>query len=361
LAGLPLTSQYPKPLLFQQSPLLKSASPGKLKAEERHDGMRIDSAAEMLEQRLNRSPAPNAAPILENHPTRSATTIDGWRSVLFGMPFVAGGVFIGVLALGVVPGSKEVPGWVMGVFGALFFFSGLFFVIHGLLGAARKSRYLSDVAQRPNQPWLCDFHWSQEGIAFSAFNAMLGRLLAALVWTAFPTLFVWVGLNLRGARVFLYFSLFPALCSLIFWYRWAQMLADLIRYGNSFLRYDSFPYFLGGTLGARLRAPHHVLDIDALTATLRCVQEQYVTSGSGSHRSTRVVCYELYKDSTTLTRERLAGYAGGEIPVEFRLPVGQPATSLASTPPVYWEIEFRGKSVKVSYEAYFLVPVYKAS
>ena len=319
------------------------------------------NATEILEQRLNPGAAPSPGPILENHPTQSATAIDGWRSALFGIPFVAAGILIGLLALGVVSASKGLPDWVMGVFGAMFFFGGLFFLIHGLLGIARKSRYFSDAAQRPDQPWLYDFHWSQEGIAFSAFNAMLGRLLAALVWTAFLIPFFWIGLNVRGARVFLIFSSLFALVGLVFWYRWAQMLADLLRYGNSFLSYDNFPYFLGETLRARLRAPHHVSDIEALSVTLRCVQEQYVTSGSGSNRTTRVVCCELYKEATTLNRERLAGFAGGEIPVEFRLPAGQPTTSLASTPPVYWEIEARGQSGKVSYEAYFLVPVYKAS
>lgn len=323
--------------------------------------MPTNSATEIVEQRLTPGGGPNPAPILKNHATRSPVALDGWPCFLFGMPFVVSGVFIGLVAIGVVAGKKGVPDWVMGVIGALFFFSGLFLVIHGFLGIVRKARYLRDAAQRPDQPWLYDFHWSQEGIAFSAFKTMLGRLVAALLWTAFLTPFVWIGLNVRGARAFLYPSLVFALFGLIFWYRWAQMVGDLVRYGNSFLSYDNFPYFLGGTLRARLRAPHHVSDIEALTVTLRCVQEQYVTSGSGEARSTNVVCYELYNEATTLTRERLASFAGGDITVEFRLPAGQPTTSLASTPPVYWEIEFRGGAGKVSYEAYFLVPVYKTS
>jgi hypothetical protein len=241
----------------------------------------------------------------------------------------------------------------------MFFFGGLFFLIHGLLGTARKAQYLSAMAQRPSQPWFCDFHWRQEGIAFSAFNAMLGRLLAALVWTAFLTPFFWIGLTVPEARVFLIFSTIFGLIGLVYWYRWAQMSADLLRYGNSFLNYDSFPYFLGGSLRARLRAPHHVSDIDALTLTLRCVQERYVATGNGRNRSSRVVCYELYKDAVTLSRDRLAGLAGGGIPIEFQLPANQSTTSLASTPPVYWEIEARGQSRTVGYQAYFLVPVYK--
>jgi hypothetical protein len=321
----------------------------------------MNSTTEILEQRLSPGPGPNPAPILENHPTQSATTIDGLRSALFGIPFIAAGVWISLAAFGFVSVRKHAPDWVIGITGSLFFLGGLFFVIHGLRGAVRKAQYLRDAAQRPGQPWLYDFHWRQEGIAFSAFNTMLERLLAALGWNAFLTPFFWIGLNVREARVVLIFSSLFAVIGLVFWYRWAQMLANLLRYGNSFLHYDSFPYFLGGTLHARLRTPHHVSDFEALTLTLRCVREQYVTTGSGKNRSSRVVCYELYQDATTLTRDRLVGFAGGEIPVEFRLPVGQHTTSFSSTPPIYWEIEARGQSGKVSYEAYFLVPAYRAS
>src|SRR5205807_2132898 len=188
---------------------------------------------EILEQRRNPGLGPNPAPILENHPTRSATTIDGWRSALFGIPFIAAGVWISLAAFGFLSVRKHASDWAMGIIGPLFLLGGLF---------------------------------------FSSFFAVLG---------------------------------------LFFWYRWAQMLADLLRYGNSFLTYDSFPYLLGGTLRARLRAPHHVSDIDALTFTLRCIQEHCVSTGSSGKRSTRVVCYELYKDTDTLNRDRLAGLAGG--------------------------------------------------
>ena len=139
------------------------------------------------------------------------------------------------------------------------------------------------------------------------------------------------------------------------------MLLNLLRYGNSFLAYQEFPFALGDTLRARLRPPHHVSAIDQLTLTLRCVQETYVTTGSGDSRSTNVVCYELYKNVATYGRDRLAGLAGNEIPIEFRLPADQLSTSLAATPPIYWEIEARGKARGVDYEAVFLVPVYKVS
>ena len=307
------------------------------------------------------APDTQGHPVLLNHRTQSATTINGWSSALFGVPFMAAGVFISLVAFNSIHARKNAPNWLIGIVAGMFFLGGVFFFLHGIHGVMRKAAYRREAAQRPSEPWLYDFHWRREGIAFSAFDDMLERLLAAMVWTTFLVPFAWVGMNVRGAWPFLAAVAIFGLLGLIFWFRWAQMLFDLVRYGNSFLVYESLPFALGGTLRARLRSPHHISAIDQLTLTLRCVQEKYVTSGTGQNRTTNVVCYEIYKDVTTCDRDRLTGLAGNDIPIEFRLPADEPATNLAATPPTYWEIEAKGKASGVDYEAVFLVPVYKVS
>jgi hypothetical protein len=304
---------------------------------------------------------PEGHTVLANHRSQSATTIHGWSSALFGVPFLAAGVFLGWLALDRWRGHSQAPDWLVGGVAAMFFFSGAFFTVHGVRGIMRRAAYRLEASQRPAEPWLYDFHWRREGIAFSAFDDMLERLLAAMVWTTFLVPFAWVGMNVRGAWPFLAAVGIFGLLGLIFWFRWAEMLVDLLRYGNSFLAYESLPFALGGMLRARLRSPHHISAIDELTLTLRCVEERYVTTGVGEDRATRVVCYETYKDVMRCDRDRLAGLAGNEISIEFRLPSDQPATNLSATPPTYWEIEARGKARGVDYEAVFLVPVYKVS
>jgi hypothetical protein len=299
--------------------------------------------------------------VLLNHPSQSVTAIDGWKSALFGTPFLVAGIFIGRVATNGSTVGKHAPDWLIGAVGAMFFFAGLFLFIHGVHGMVRKAAYEREASQRPGEPWLYDFHWHREGMAFAAFDDMLKRLLAALIWTAFLIPFGWIGANEKGAWPFLAGAAILGLFGLIFWYRWAAMLLDLFRYGNSFLTYESFPYSLGDTLRARLRSPHHVSTIDELTLTLRCVQEKYVTTGTGQNRSTNVVCYELYSDVITYDHERLTGFASGDIPIEFRVPSDQPATTLVATPPTYWEIEAKGKARGADYEAIFLVPVYKTS
>ena len=304
---------------------------------------------------------PGLPPVLLNHPTQSSAPIDGWKSILFGLPFLLIGLFMEATTFDFIPvHGKHAPEWMLSLIGVFFGLPGLFLVIHGVLGLIRKAAHDREAAQFPGQPWYSDHHWRKEGSTFSAFHAMVSRLIAALGWSAFLVPFFWIGLRERGmARVFLAGAILFALLGLIFWYRWAQMLADLLRYGNSFLNYDQFPYYLGSTLRARLRAPQHVSDLDELSFTLRCVQEKYVTTGTGNNRKTQVVCYELYTDSHTLSRDQIIGLAGGDIPIEFPLPPDQRTTTLCYNPPIYWEIEARGRSHAVAYEAYFLVPVYK--
>ena len=304
--------------------------------------------------------------VLENHRTQSAVAINGWRSVLFGSPFLAAGIFIEFVALNVVSAKKTAPDWLIGIIGGMFFLAGAFLVVHGLRDLMRKAIWRREAAAHPGEPWVYDYHWHREGISFSAFGDMLQRLVGALIWSVFLVPFAWVANTVRsGGWPFIigiaFFGFFLALGGLIFWYRWATMFLDFLRYGNSYLYYGTFPFTLGGQLRTRLHPPRNLAALEELTATLRCVQEMYITSGSSDNRSTKVVCYELYKDVLTLGRDRLIGLAGNDIPFEFPLPADGLPTTLASTPPVYWEIEVNGKARGVDYESCFLVPVYRQS
>ncbi len=322
----------------------------------------VSNGPNLLAQRMGIA-QPGSPPVLLGHPVQSTVALDGWKSVLFGLPFLLAGIGTLCAVLDIVHARKNAPGWLVALIGSFFFSAGAFLIVHGLRGAARHAVYQREAAEHPGEPWLADHHWHREGIAFSAFNAMLGRFVAVLCWNAFLIPFFWVGLNAHGVgRVFLVFASIFALIGLVFWGRWLQMLGELFRYGNTFVFYDEFPYFLGQTLHVRLRAPHHASALDELTFTLRCVQEKYVTTGSGRDRATRVICFELYNDALTLSREQLAGLAGGDISVEFKLPSDQPSTFLAAAPPTYWEIQAQGKANRgADLEAYFLVPVYNRS
>src|SRR5260370_31845599 len=101
----------------------------------------MNSTTEILEQRLNTGPGPNPTPILENHPTQSAATIDGLRSALFGIPFIAAGGLLPPSPFGAFSAPRHPPNWGVCILGPLFVFGGLFFPFNSLRRAPPDTRY----------------------------------------------------------------------------------------------------------------------------------------------------------------------------------------------------------------------------
>jgi uncharacterized membrane protein len=90
---------------------------------------------------------------LRNHQGRSATTIHGWPSVLFGMPFF--GVGVGALVVWrVAPEQVEGPTPLLLWFGVVFGLVGFSLILHGLKGLRRRARVAERKHAHPNEPWM---------------------------------------------------------------------------------------------------------------------------------------------------------------------------------------------------------------
>ena len=97
----------------------------------------ISEGANLLTER--RGVVPPGSPLaLLNHPAQSAAPIDGWKAVLFGLPFLLTGIGIALAALNVVNTRKNVPDWLIGLIGCFFFAAGACLIIHGLRGARQR-------------------------------------------------------------------------------------------------------------------------------------------------------------------------------------------------------------------------------
>jgi hypothetical protein len=70
------------------------------------------------------------APVLENHPTQSGTTVHRWSSVLLGLVSSGVGTFVCLQAW---------SSWVGRIAGLLFALVGIVFIGHGLRGVWRRA------------------------------------------------------------------------------------------------------------------------------------------------------------------------------------------------------------------------------
>lgn len=295
---------------------------------------------------------------LRNHPTRSAVAIQGWPSVLFGMPFLAAGLCVVGASVGLFgdqSAKMHAPAWVVGVCGALFALAGVFMISNGALGLRLRRRTARFRARFGAEPWAWDHPWTPSGARDSAARSIATGLLFALFWwgllvpfnqlafvqrvVPFPFtlvvgLFDTIGLAIVGHVIYL--------------------ALRRAKYGASELRFTRFPYHLGEPLEAALVRRGALATIPALDVTLRCVQERYEIRHSGRNKSHVVVCYELWSERLTI-RE----VPGADFHLRFSPPDTAPPTRLSERPARYWEIEVSAETPGIDYRARFLVPIYE--
>ena len=134
-----------------------------------------------------------------------------------------------------------------------------------------------------------------------------------------------------------------------------RLVARRLRYGRTRVRLNTFPFYVGNTFDLAYEGGAALADLQGLSATLRCVEEQIETWGHGKGRTTRSVCYQVYGDERTFDTD-----PHGRAALSFGLPADLPGNRLLETPPTYWELEVRAARPGVDYDGVFLMPVYRA-
>ena len=68
---------------------------------------------------------------------QSGTTIHGWGSVIFGIPFLGVGIMVFLVSIDVIhadPNDIHAPMWVLSACGAMFGLPGAWLLVHGARG-----------------------------------------------------------------------------------------------------------------------------------------------------------------------------------------------------------------------------------
>ncbi len=297
---------------------------------------------------------------LNNRQPVSRTTIHGWPSFFFGLPFAGMGTFILLMGLGKIevdPGKVHAPMWIIALFGLLFVLAGLSFIWHGLGGVRRKAKIKIVKTTRASSPWLWDYEWQALGISDNKLKKVMHGLIMLIVVGAFLAPFHWWAFvsdegSFMVKAMVVFFDLVFGLGG---GYYFLNNLALFLKYGNSRLRFSSFPFLLGDTLSVVLVGLPS--EINLLQLDLRFIEEQYETRGSGRNKESRVVCYQLYHEERTLKGREVA--SSGKLSLEWDLPNEPEMTStLSQRPARFWELEVKADTPGVDYHSRFLLPVY---
>jgi hypothetical protein len=281
--------------------------------------------------------------------------------VAFGLPFMAAGTALGLLARGVIPWGRggQMPDWLVTCLAALFFGSGVFLATKGVGALIGRARMKARRERYPGQPWRVDYPWDPAGASHNPGSSLPGQLAV----TIFMTLLL---------APFNYFAFYQPERAMPFWASAVVVLFDVVlvfvvvgmvltvvqqaKYGRARLAFQSFPFFLGDTLTARLGTSRAIGEFKKLTFTLRCIQELTVTSHRGTRTSIQTVCDQLWKEE--VTQEGGALREGNEVTIRFDLPEGDYGTHLAEPPARYWELAVVADTPGLDFSAKFLVPVY---
>ena len=292
----------------------------------------------------------------------SPTTVTGWPAVIFSFPVLGVGVFIVLLALDVVPSPDtnfRVSRELVAAFGGLFVLAGVSVLVQGLQSLAAQSKRKEILSRHPGQPWLADYPWDPKGISgdnlkkvYSIFGGMLGIIV-------FLVPFHWFAFFTKGVPPV--FGIFIGIFDLIlfcFVIYGIYLLLRFFKYGTSHLQFNQFPFLIGDQVNVTL-STKAIPGLKDMAVTLRCIEEQYETRGSGKNRHTVVVSYQLYADTLKVENAGAGQYNRFYLPVISSLPVDKNLeTALSARPAKYWQIEFKAATPGIDYVAGFLLPVY---
>jgi hypothetical protein len=315
-----------------------------------------------VEPKYDAAVAGTGGTALSNRAARSGTTIHGWPAVFAGMVVMGAGIALAALVTELIaPGAvkpRGMPRWILALSGLLFAFAGASAMIHGIVGVGRMARVRRQRAAHPDEPWRWDHRWNERAARDDTVGRARHFFVAATFLFVVMTPAHWIGFF--GPKLGLPFGIVALLFDLIgvgLLVAAGYFVARRLKYGAGVALFGSFPFRRGSTLELHVEAPRALPQHALPTATLRCVQERYVTTGTGEDRSTNVQCFEIYRD--TAPAELVGAGAGRRaLHVQFAIPADAPTTDLASRPCRYWEVDVEASTDGVDYGARFLVPVY---
>lgn len=283
-----------------------------------------------------------------------------------GIPFMAVGIFIGLIGAKVIevdPSTVHAPYWVLIVFGICFALAGF-----GILGTSLKQfaanrQRLRASRQYPNDPVLAsaftEYPWHPDGFVVSEWPGVAKSTVLALALPLFLSMFNWWAFVAHGPwPVKAIVVVFDCVALYVLWYV-ATQLGRALKFGKSRILFASFPCRLPGPITIRWQPEGGVDQIRKGTFTLRCVEERVEVTGSRNNRNQTLVHEEIW--SATWALEKPRNFPMKEtMELVYELPSDALTTQLNAIKATYWELEVKLDLPGLDFKQTYLVPIYGA-
>jgi hypothetical protein len=295
-------------------------------------------------------------------PAKSAGIFSNVFLFLFGLPFLAVGVFGIEQAISKIVEGKARDALLPGLLGPIFACAGLGVMFLAVSTRKKTKRDAEIRTLHPDQPWLLREDWAVGRIKSSVSAQVKIYSFVALMFCGIGAMYAFAALPKelhKGNFKALIVLVFPAI-GIGFMIAVVRAMLARRRFGDCFFELAQVPIPLGGTLegmiqtGARIRLEH------GLHLKLSCIRR--TVSGSGKNRSVQETILwqdeKVFKSEVDLP-EPEPGHSG--IPVFFKLPADQPECFARGNEAIIWRLAAKAKMAGPDFSATFDVPVFKVA
>lgn len=282
--------------------------------------------------------------------------------IVFGLIFLAAGLFFAGALLFSAPGQVQGNSWVGVVVSTVFVLVGGS-IVYAMIYGRRKVREQAAAEQaNPEAPWLWRKDWASSRAESKNRNSAIGLWMMAIFWNLisftvaagvvpklwrtssltalFPLLFCVVGVVLAGAA--------------------ARASIRRKRFGQTYFEFASLPFSPGRTLQGTIHLRFNTNAQHGVDLSLHCVRQ--VTTGVGDNRTTHETV--LWQADKNVPQELLTPGPMGHavIPVDFPIPSDAYESNHDSpSDQVLWLLHAQADVPGVNYSDDFEVPVFRRS
>lgn len=221
---------------------------------------------------------------------------------------------------------------------------------------------LTETANKPGkkgrkaEPWTWDHPWREDWMP-PDYTGGGGAVLGRVAFLALIGLFnvAW----LSGSWVFRAIIVLLDLFALLIVYDTLHKIYQWVRFRRPVVIWETLPAFLGSQLRGRVAFARGVRAAGPPRLTLRCVRDEWITTGSGKNRRNQLEPHAIYRQTIEIPLPGAPGEALDVIDFAFDLPTDQPGTDLSKGEAVYWQVLVDVPLPGPNLDTVFLAPVYQ--